>query len=139
MLLQVAQWLPIAPPLKPAAEVPAGHWLQLDAPTPLSVPGGQLAHAVLLLTFEYVWAGQLEHESAAVLLKNAPAGHTLHCDAFVAPAGLVAPYPHDVHSALPADENVFAEQVVQPAEVAGAAADGGRLFVTSVVDSEVSE
>ena len=38
----------------PAAEVPAGHWLQLDAPTPLSVPDGQLAHAVLLLLLENV-------------------------------------------------------------------------------------
>ena len=48
----------------------------------------------------------------AVLLKTVPAGHTLHCDAFVEPAGLVVPYLHEVHAALPgADAYVFAGQI----------------------------
>jgi hypothetical protein len=66
---------------------------------------------VLLGELAYVLAAH-ELQLALDALKAVPAGHTLHCDAFVAPAGLLAPYPHDVHSALPADENVFTEQAV---------------------------
>ena len=118
--------------------MPAGHAVHIVDAAPLTRPAGHATQAVLLGKPVYVL---VVHELQLPLdaLKNSPAGHTLHCDAFVAPAGLLAPYPHDVHSALPADENVFAEQVAQPAEVAGAATDGGRLFVTSVVDSEDSK
>ena len=66
-----------------------------------------------------------------MLLKNAPAGHTLHCDAFVAPAGLVAPYPHDVHAALPAEAYVFAGQIVQSSTALG------HALITSNVLSPV--
>jgi hypothetical protein len=56
---------------------------------------------VLLGKLAYVLAAH-ELQLALDALSTAPAGHTLHCDAFVAPAGLLAPYPHEVHAALPA-------------------------------------
>ena len=66
----------------PVENVPAGHLLQLEAPSPLKVPAGQLEHSVApaaLLKLPAAQGAQVAMEAAPRAVLLLPAGQAVHC------------------------------------------------------------